>query len=209
MNTIRTSILALGVIATAGWSASPPARRPPYHNPGTPLALAEGDDKKGDGAKGRKPKFTVGKETTYVTGPLDGDGYIDYETALNERLGKGVTPANNANVLLWKALGPRPEGGTMPPGFFKWMGIEPPPQRGEYLVDLLKYLRERQKLEPDDRLDEFFKQLNRITRRPWTAKEYPDAAAWLKANERPLAQAVEATRRSHYFNPLVTPRTKQ
>src|SRR5712664_4809777 len=63
-------------------------------------------------AKKAKGKFTVGKDTTYVTGPLDKDGYIDYPAALNERLGKGVTPENNANVLIWKALGPRPEGGA-------------------------------------------------------------------------------------------------
>ena len=60
------------------------------------------------------PKLPLGKDTTYVTGPLDKDGYVDYAAALNERLGKGVTPANNANVLLWKALGPHPEGATMP-----------------------------------------------------------------------------------------------
>jgi hypothetical protein len=54
--------------------------------------------------------FTVSTETTYVTGPLDKYGYVDYVTALNERLSKGVRPENNANVLIWQALGPRPEG---------------------------------------------------------------------------------------------------
>jgi hypothetical protein len=48
-----------------------------------------------------RPKIDISKETTYVTGPLDKDGYIDYETALNDRLGKGITPEKNANVLLW------------------------------------------------------------------------------------------------------------
>ena len=38
------------------------------------------------------PKLPIGKETTYVTGPLDEDGYIDYEAALNDRLGKGIVP---------------------------------------------------------------------------------------------------------------------
>jgi hypothetical protein len=46
------------------------------------------------------PKFPVGKETTYVTGPLDEEGYIDYEAALNDRLGKGIAPEKKANVLL-------------------------------------------------------------------------------------------------------------
>ena len=38
------------------------------------------------------PKLPLSKETTYVTGPLDMDGYIDYQAALNDRLGKGIAP---------------------------------------------------------------------------------------------------------------------
>jgi hypothetical protein len=71
--------------------------------------------------KARKPMFTVGKETTHVLGPLDKAGRIDYETALNEKLRAGVTPDNNANVLLFQAFGPHPNGGTLPEGFFKWL----------------------------------------------------------------------------------------
>src|SRR5712691_6035186 len=72
--------------------------------------------------------FTVSKETTYITEPLDKHGYPDYVTALNQRLSQGVTPENNANVLIWQALGPYPEGATMPPEYFQWLGHEPPEQ---------------------------------------------------------------------------------
>src|SRR5262245_59150500 len=116
MITIRTSLLVLGLLGVLAWSG--------------PTAADDPKDK--EPAKKHKGKFTIGKDTTYVTGPLDKDGYIDYAAALNERLGKGVTPANNANVLLWKALGPRPEGGTMPAEFFQLLGIEPPPEKGDY-----------------------------------------------------------------------------
>src|SRR5260370_14512083 len=81
-----------------------------------------------------KAKFTIRKETTYVTGPLDADGYIDYAAARNERLGKGVTPENNANVLLWQAIGPKPEGKPVPAEFIRLMGMPPPPEQGEYFV---------------------------------------------------------------------------
>src|SRR5262249_30761951 len=43
----------------------------------------------------------------------------------------------------------------------------------------------------------------RVTGRPWTAKQYPQIAAYLKANEKPLALVVEGTKRPHYFSPLV------
>jgi len=39
-----------------------------------------------------KPLLPVGKDTTVVSGPVDKHGHIDYEAALNERLGKGVKP---------------------------------------------------------------------------------------------------------------------
>jgi hypothetical protein len=45
--------------------------------------------------KKTKPKFTISKETTFITEPLDKDGYPDYAAALNARLSKGVTPENN------------------------------------------------------------------------------------------------------------------
>src|SRR6516162_7270368 len=94
------------------------------------------------------PKLPLGKETTYITEPLDKDGYLNYEAALNDRLGKGITPEKNANVLIWKALGPHPEGGKgMPAEFFKQLGIDEPPEKGDYLIALGAYVRDRLKLD--------------------------------------------------------------
>ncbi len=184
MRLICTSLLVLGFLA----------------------ALASADDKETK----RKPKFTIGKETTYVTGPVDEDGYIDYATALNERLGKGIKPQDNANVLLWKAFGPRPGGEKIPPEFFKWMGMQQLPERGDYLIDLTQYMREHLKIEPpSERVNTILEQLDRAMRRPWTPNEYPDIAGWLKVNEKPLAVVVEAVKRPHYFSPLVPTKAKQ
>lgn len=83
-----------------------------------------------------KPKFTIGKETTYVIGPLDKDGYIDDAAALNERLGKGVTAENSANVLLWKAIGPSRAIGIPPAGYFKLLGIDELPEKGDNFISL-------------------------------------------------------------------------
>jgi hypothetical protein len=155
------------------------------------------------------PKFPVGKETTYVTGPLDKEGYIHYEAALNDRLGKGVTPEKNANVLLWKAFGPTPEGGAgMPAEFFKRLGAEEPPKGGAYLIGLHAYLKDHLKLDPGE-FDTIDNQQSQAAQRPWAAKDYPHIAAWLKANEKALAVAVEATKRPDYFNPLVSHRTEK
>src|SRR5438067_3435981 len=133
----------------------------------------------------------------------------DYEAELNDRLGRGVTPERNAVVLLWKALGPTPEGGPgMPAEFFRRLGIPEPPRQGDYFVGFSTYLRDRVKLDPAD-FAPHFDQQSRATQRPWSAKDYPQVAAWLAVNEKPLAVAVEATRRPDYYNPLVSRRTEK
>ncbi len=150
------------------------------------------------------PKLPLGKDTTYVTGPLDKDGYIDYEAALNDRLGAGVAPEKNANVLLWKALGPTPEGGKrMPAEFFKRLGMDEPPKDGAYFIPLRHFVKDQLKLAPGQ-FDAIYEQQRRAAQRPWAAKDYPNIAAWLEANEKPLAVVVEATKSPEYFNPLVT-----
>ncbi len=149
------------------------------------------------------PKVPIGKDTTYVTGPLDKNGFIDYEAALSERLGKGVKPETNANVLLWKALGPRPEGGNgMPPDYFKHLGIAEPPEKGDYLINLGAY-RSRVKLVQEE-WEDLIEQQSRAGARPWKAVDMPHITAWLALNEKPLAVVVEACKRPHYFNPLVS-----
>jgi hypothetical protein len=153
------------------------------------------------------PKLPIGKDTTYVTGPVTPEGFIDYEAALNNRLGKGITPQTNANVLLWQAFGPTPEGGAaMPPEFFQRLGIKEPPRDGEYFLSLPRYLRDRARLDAAQ-IKAVHEQRDRAAGRPWLAGDYPHVAAWLQVNDRAIALVVEATRRPDYFNPLVAPRT--
>jgi hypothetical protein len=42
-----------------------------------------------------------------VNSKLEAEKRRAFVTALNKRLGAGVTPENNANVLIWKAIGPQ------------------------------------------------------------------------------------------------------
>jgi len=163
--------------------------------------------------------FTISPETTYVTGPADDEGFIDYSTALNARLVQGIPPENNANVLIVQALGPHPERGNLPPSYWQWLGIEPPPEEGTYFISRYRYFeanikgREEEELdEPDDdgnwrittpqqRWDE---RVDRAARWPWKAKDEPDVAAWLKQNEKPLVLMFEASKRPKYYNPCVS-----
>ena len=144
-------------------------------------------------------KVPVSKETTYVTGPLDKDGYIDYEAALNERLSKGITPEKNANVLIWKVLGPTPyREKVMPAEFFKRLGMDEPAKGGKYFIGLDEFMKGTVKLELYKR--------GAIDRWPWAANDFPRVAEWLNANEAALALTIEATKRPDFFNPFVTRR---
>jgi len=170
--------------------------------------LALGDATEGDKDKKSAPKFTIGKDTTYVTGPLDKDGYIDYEAAVNDHLSKGVTPATNALVLIVQAIGPRPEGAKMLPEFYRRLGIQEPPERGDYFVSLGNHLKEQLKIAPGKETEEILNQWTRAAQRPWAAKDHKILAGWLQVNQKPIALIIEATKRPAYYNPLVTRHTE-
>ncbi len=139
--------------------------------------------------------------------PVDPKNFVDYEKVLNERLSEGVTPQTNANVLIVRALGPKPEGGKgHPPEYFKRLGIDPLPDKGDYFIGFTDFSNERLKLSQDDLLMTL-DQLSRVTKRPWSAKEFPHIAAWLKANEKPLALVIEGVKRPRYYDPVIAPRT--
>lgn len=193
---MRTAFLGLlFFLATMPWNAVVP-------DAPAGAAILQ-DDPKDKPAPKRRPTFTIGKETTFVDGPIDKDGRIDYATALNKKLSQGVTPQNNAVVLLWRAHGPKPEGAPMPAQFYTWLGIEAPPDKGDYFIDMGKFFKEEFKIDPNKEGETIWDLSQKATDKPWTPKDYPKFAAWLKANEKPLALVVEASKRPHYFSPLV------
>lgn len=146
------------------------------------------------------PRLKVGRDTTVVNGPLDAEGFVDFETALNTRLRGRSTPETNAVVLLLKVIGPKPEGDELPADFYRWLGVDPPPAEGEYLKS--RYQHFQNELQGDDQ-QAFLDFEADLRQRPWRPEDSPKHAEWIRLNEKPLALAVEATRRPDYFYPLV------
>src|SRR5262249_7817814 len=72
------------------------------------------------------------------------------------------------------------------------------------IVGLWTYVKDHLK-RPSDDFKALSDQQDRAGKRPWVSKDYPEIAAWLKLNEKPLAVAVAATSRPDYYNPLVSP----
>lgn len=152
------------------------------------------------------PKLPLGKDTTFVVGPLDKDGYIDYEAALNAEMSKGITPEKNANVLLVQAFGPAPEGGDgFPLEYYRWLDIQVLPKDGDYVLGINAFVTGQLGL-TGERLEAFYEAQGNATKRPWAAKDCPPLAEWIKVNEKPLALVTEAVKRPGYFNPMVSRR---
>ena len=154
-----------------------------------------------------KPKFIIGKDTTYITKPLRPDGYPDYFAATVEIFRRGVTPDNNAAVPLMQAFGPKEIRPQSRPKFFHELGLDPLPETGNHFqtydglvqrwtLATPEVLRDRE----SDRLND---QFNAAQQHPWTVDDYPIVAEWLKSNEIPLQLIVEASRRTKRYFPLL------
>ncbi len=157
--------------------------------------------------------YTVSPETTYATDHVGDDGFVDNIAALNTRLRGNTTPEQNANVLIWQAIGPHPEGTTLPDEYFRWLGQPAPPEEGEYLLPWYYFLRAKTPVAveeaPPKRDDEPSVEEIRDARQaraqkwPWKAADEPLLVEWLAKNSRPLELFAQASTRPAYYNPLV------
>lgn len=141
----------------------------------------------------RESTIIVSEETTFLTEPVDEQGYLQVIAALNRELSEGVTRENNAAVLWLEAIGFRAEGSVLEyqarelgcevPGldqpFFRNGSSRPGP------FDLFV---------PEEQFD-------KVIGGPWKGEEHPEALAWIEANEQALAKVAEAVKRPRYYVP--------
>ncbi|NOY42151.1 MAG: hypothetical protein GXP26_09985 [Planctomycetes bacterium] len=166
-------------------------------------------------------RIVVSKETTFITEPLGPDGLPDFSAYILARDGKGVTPENNAAVLIWQATWP----GELDQKHWLLMagalGMKAVPTGQDSLVTVFsKSVREQVAAELTERfsdelsdqaanelLTEEWQQRLRdelvyeAMGRPWTSEQMPALAKWAKANQKPLDMLVEAAARPKYFSP--------
>ncbi|GAH70856.1 unnamed protein product, partial [marine sediment metagenome] len=149
-------------------------------------------------------KITVSPETTYLTGPLNADGTVNYTQALIDRYSKGVTPDNNAMTLLARAFGPDFLPEETRAEILRQLGLtEEDLVAGKKYVSWRDYLEaaglDREQIDPNGDLVE------QLGRRPWAAEDHPQVAAWLADNAEPLAIISRAARRPCHYFPIVSP----
>jgi len=156
-----------------------------------PTAAAEPDD--------RTISIIISKDTTYFTEPLTKDGFVDYVAALNARYGQGVKAEDNAAVALWRITSDKVSDEHRARALKLW-GIQPPD--GPLVPIMPLYDEQRHK---DADREEIFRQQTEALDRPWTEKEFPAIAAWIKANDDVLKIALAASEKPGYFHPFLDP----
>jgi hypothetical protein len=154
-----------------------------------------------------QPLVRVSRETTVITEPLDDNGDPDYITYMNQKLSAGVTPENNAVVLIVQAVGPKVNFRMLGDGYFQLLGIEPLPSEGDYLIEYSTWKRsvlpelgnELSARQWDDLLES---QFDFAMGNPWTAEQFPELAKWMDKNREPTDLLRQATLRQQYYDPL-------
>ena len=151
----------------------------------------------------------VRRDTTYLLGPINKEGGVDYVAALNTMESKGVTASNNALPLLIEAAGPKCFHTKYGDG--KWvmrkLGMKAFAKNAKSLITFTHWnkkhpvpLPKTQDGHPKWSLESRIE--NRLTQHPWTAAKYPAAARWIKTNRRALRLFSRAMNRPRYYIPL-------
>lgn len=156
----------------------------------------------GETSKSTRPRITISKETTFLTGPLDAHGNVDYIAAINARFNKRVTPKNNAAVLFWKTVGPKSIPRKLRKEFYRRLGISPLPDAGAYFIPLgLKQakLEEQQERNRGVRLLELY---DKCMEKPWNEKQLPKVSEWLKANAAAMRSIERASHLPRFYTPI-------
>jgi type II secretory pathway pseudopilin PulG len=172
---------------------------------------------------GPNPRIIVSPQTTYITKPLGPDGLPDYEQYVLDLHRDGVTPENNAGVLLLRALWPGELDPSQYAAVVTELGMEQMPSRDEALVPLhdnsnreriAGWLSERARdndaeidsleVETDSNAADPDTVIDQTMSRPWTSEQIPPLAEWIADNQRPLDMIVEASRRPRYYQPSPT-----
>ena len=166
----------------------------------------------------RKPKlpFTLSKQTTAITSPLNPDGTPDYIGAFNQRYSQGVTPDNNGFALWLQIAGNAPAE----PGYFintphrderipdeLWLRLvalsgatnvpETPPWL--YFSDFLVKEKGYSAQAATDKYNEIF-----LRWTLWTPEQQPELAEYLKRIGPLLDKTAEAAQRPQWFEPAVS-----
>lgn len=146
-----------------------------------------------------KPPLIIAADTTYLTGPKDSNGQIDYIAAMNQQGMDGVTLENNAALCIIDSIHPRYTLGRTEVEFYGMVGRSVPPMEGDYF----HYSSGKFPRGPKEAAY-FGDNETRANAAPWAEDDLASVAAWLSANQKFMDQIGPAIRRPRWFVPITS-----
>ena len=139
-------------------------------------------------AKAQQNQIEVSKATTFITQPLDKDGYVDYVEALDQLKNK-VSPEDNAYVALIRLNGPQVfyrDREKCLAEYFAKLGIEPLEVKEKYV-----------------RFEGSFDEGWALEQSPWREADHASGAKWLIANRSYVKQWQAAAEQKALYIPYI------
>ena len=138
------------------------------------------------------PPPTVSRETTFVTEPIDDEGFVDYLEALNRAASVDVTSDNNAAVLFAEAdMGILKYSPAQRRLYCEKIGIEP-----KSAAKIPFAVRRNSAVDEDPTL-------KRALSGSWNSNELPDVFDWIESNSAALELIIQGTKRPKCYIPLL------
>ncbi len=155
-------------------------------------------------------KIIISRETTYILGPVNPDGTVNYVKYLDDKCAQGVTAANNAAPLLLRAFGPdmlpaRIRSETLSrlnlpadifdgdKHFIEWKDRARPGKAAANSSAGPKAGR-------DDNIS-----ISEVHEMLLAGQVHPDLEAWLASNAGPMELICQAVKKERFYLPLVSP----
>ena len=148
----------------------------------------------------------IAQETTFITEPLDPEGFVDYVAALNELRSKGVTPKNNYEMVVRKLITAKGSESVdnWKEKYFAALDTPVPKATPFALVDFVDYL-EPNKENTNGRTEfEILRKRETLLEKPWQPDERPIAARWVQEMNELLDELVEGSKRPEFWAPYVS-----
>lgn len=139
----------------------------------------------------RKPAVTTPGESL----PTYSDGFVDYVTILDNEWAEGVTPENNAAVILFEMFGSSIALTNQPDEYFSALEIPIPPKIGCYVEPPPSIA-----VPPSPTTDELSR-FERALDAPWSQEDLPEVAKWLDDNQETFDLVPDLVSRTHFYFP--------
>ena len=159
-------------------------------------------------AIGPNPPIQIGRETTYLSDPLDEQGMPDYAQYLMTNAAEGVTHESNAAVLIWQAAGLDRVEEQYRQSIVDALEIGWPTQVVEspystaMKESVTTWVSERNPDVDAETLEQLQDEIIELAMgRPWSPGELPLVDAWAEDNRESLELLVEGASRPKYFFP--------